>query len=145
MLSSLVKRHNEEQSRLREVQEKRRKEAIQAANQLTQSMVDHLNLGVAQAYLSEKRLDAEMRTLTSNANQFAKQTGQWLTLVDNFNSALKELGHVQSWAKAIESDVKTITTSLEYVYSVRQQESPTTLSGGGGGGPSSASGTGGGS
>jgi len=139
MLSSLVKRHNEEQSRLREVQEKRRKEAIQAANQLTQSMVDHLNLGVAQAYLSEKRLDAEMRTLTSNANQFAKQTGQWLTLVDNFNSALKELGHVQSWAKAIESDVKTITNSLEYVYSVRQQESPTSLSGGG----ASSSGTGG--
>jgi len=141
MLSSLVKRHNEEQSRLREVQEKRRKKAIQAANQLTQSMVDHLNLGVAQAYLSEKRLDAEMRTLTSNANQFAKQTGQWLTLVDNFNSALKELGHVQSWAKAIESDVKTITTSLEYVYSVRQQESPTTLSEGGA--SSSTSGTGG--
>jgi hypothetical protein len=72
---------------------------------------------VAQAYLNEKKLDSEMRTLTTNANQFAKQTQQWLSLVDNFNTALKELGHVQSWAKAIESDVKTITTSLEYAYS----------------------------
>lgn len=43
----------------------------------------------------------------------------WLDFfqIDNFNTALKELGHVQSWAKAIESDVKTITSSLEYVYS----------------------------
>jgi len=57
-----------------------------------------------------------MRTLTTNATQFTKQTQQWLSLIENFNTALKELGHVQSWAKAIESDVKTITTSLEYVY-----------------------------
>jgi hypothetical protein len=67
---------------------------------------------VAQAYLNEKvssvlfiylrvfliselqKLDAEMRALTQNANQFAKQTGAWLSLVDNFNTALKELGHV---------------------------------------------------
>jgi len=71
---------------------------------------------VAQAYINEKKLDSEMRTLTTNAAQFAKQTQQWLTLIENFNTALKELGHVQSWAKAIESDVKTITSCLEYVY-----------------------------
>lgn len=76
----------------------------------------HFFSRVAQAYLNEKKLDSEMRTLTQNAQQFSRQTGQWLSLVDNFNTALKELGHVQSWAKAIESDVKTITTSLEYVY-----------------------------
>jgi len=75
---------------------------------------------VAQAYLNEKKLDSEMRTLSVNASQFAKQTQQWLSLVENFNTALKELGHVQSWAKAIESDVKTITTSLEYAYSTLQ-------------------------
>lgn len=58
-----------------------------------------------------------MRTLTQNATHFAKQTNQWLALIESFNTALKELGHVQSWAKGIESDVKVITTSLEYVYS----------------------------
>ncbi|XP_021957866.1 biogenesis of lysosome-related organelles complex 1 subunit 1 [Folsomia candida] len=123
MLSSLVKKHSEEQQKLREIQEMKRKEAIQAATELTKNLVDHLNVGVAQAYLNEKKLDSEMRTLTQNAQQFSRQTGQWLSLVDNFNTALKELGHVQSWAKAIESDVKTITTSLEYVYATKQ-ESP---------------------
>lgn len=39
---------------------------------------------VAQAYINEKKLDSEMRTLTQNANQFAKQTGAWLSLVMGF-------------------------------------------------------------
>jgi len=45
MLSSMVKKHGEEQGKLREEQEVRRKEALAAANQLTQAMVDHLNIG----------------------------------------------------------------------------------------------------
>lgn len=71
---------------------------------------------MAQAYLNEKKIANEMKTLTSNSAQFAKQTTQWLTLIENFNRALKELGHVQSWAKAIDSDIKTISSCLEYVY-----------------------------
>ncbi|ODN00529.1 Biogenesis of lysosome-related organelles complex 1 subunit 1 [Orchesella cincta] len=132
MLSSLVKKHNDDLAKLREAQENRKKEAMSAATDLTNAMVDHLNVGVAQAYLNEKKLDSEMRTLTTNASQFAKQTQQWLALIDNFNTALKELGHVQSWAKAIESDVKTITSALEYVYK-STQETPRSSAGSGGG------------
>lgn len=45
MLSSLVKKHSEEQQKLREIQEMKRKEAIQAATELTKNLVDHLNVG----------------------------------------------------------------------------------------------------
>ncbi|CAG7831960.1 unnamed protein product [Allacma fusca] len=127
MLSSLVKDHQIKTQALKDEQTRKKKEALAAANSLTQAMVDHLNIGVAQAYINEKRLDAEMRTLTTNAGQFAKQTHQWLTLIENFNTALKELGHVQSWARAIESDVKTITSSLEYVY--KASHDPNSLAG----------------
>jgi len=84
MLSSLVKKHNDDLAKVRESQENRKKEAMNAATALTNAMVDHLNVGVAQAYLNEKKLDSEMRTLTTNASQFAKQTQQWLALIDNF-------------------------------------------------------------
>jgi len=137
MLSSLVKKHNDDLVKLREGQENRKKEAMTAATALTNAMVDHLNVGVAQAYLNEKKLDSEMRALTTNASQFAKQTHQWLALIDNFNTALKELGHVQSWGKAIEGDVRTITSALEYVYK-STQDTPVSSTG-------STSGAGGGS
>lgn len=51
--------------------------------------VDHLNVGVAQAYLNQKRLDLEAKNLNTNANNFNKQTQQWLQLIENFTSSLK--------------------------------------------------------
>lgn len=45
MLGSMVKEHHSKQSKRKQEQEVRRKEAIEASNELTQSLVDHLNVG----------------------------------------------------------------------------------------------------
>ncbi|XP_069683692.1 biogenesis of lysosome-related organelles complex 1 subunit 1 isoform X1 [Periplaneta americana] len=116
MLSSLVKEHQVKQAARKEKQEQKRKEAVAAANNLTQALVDHLNVGVAQAYLNQKRLDAEAKQLHHSATNFAKQTQQWVSLVESFNGALKEIGDAENWARSIESDMRTITSALEYAY-----------------------------
>ncbi|CAH1111823.1 unnamed protein product [Psylliodes chrysocephalus] len=123
MLASMVKEHQTKQILKKELQEVKRKEACTAANDLTQALVDHLNVGVAQAYLNQKKLDAEAKQLHISATNFSKQTQQWLNLVEQFSSALKELGDVENWAKAIEGDVRTITTALEIVYQGSQENS----------------------
>lgn len=74
---------------------------------------------VAQAYLNQKKLDAEAKQLHQSAIVFSKQTSQWLSLIDNFNSALKELGDVENWTRTIENDMCNITTTLEYAYKGR--------------------------
>lgn len=66
--------------------------------------------------MNQKRLDAEAKLLHQSALTFAKQTQQWLSLVDNFNGALKEIGDVENWAKSMENDLKTISSALEYAY-----------------------------
>lgn len=76
---------------------------------------------VAQAYLNQKRLDAEAKQLHSSATNFSKQTQQWLNLVESLSSALKEIGDVENWAKTIEGDVRTISTALETVYKNSQE------------------------
>ncbi|KAJ1160587.1 hypothetical protein NDU88_001083 [Pleurodeles waltl] len=124
MLSRLLKEHQAKQSERRDLQEKRRKEAITAATCLTEALVDHLNVGVAQAYVNQRKLDHEVKTLQIQAAQFAKQTGQWIGMVENFNQALKEIGDVENWARSIEMDMRTIATALEYVY--KGQLQPTT-------------------
>ncbi len=53
MLSSLVREHQQQQAVRRESQEVKRQEAIKASAELTQALVDHLNVGVAQAYLNQ--------------------------------------------------------------------------------------------
>lgn len=61
---------------------------------MSSSKVDHLNVGVAQAYLNQKRLDLEAKNLNTNANNFNKQTQQWLSLIENFTSSLKVCWHL---------------------------------------------------
>ncbi|KAM9672607.1 biogenesis of lysosome-related organelles complex 1 subunit 1 isoform 2-T2 [Trichechus inunguis] len=113
MLSRLLKEHQAKQNERKELQEKRRREAITAATCLTEALVDHLNVGVAQAYMNQRKLDHEVKTLQVQAAQFAKQTGQWIGMVENFNQALKEIGDVENWARSIELDMRTIATALD--------------------------------
>jgi len=125
MLSSLVKEHSQRQAVRREHQETLRQNANKASADLTQALVDHLNVGVAQAYLNQKRLDAEAKQLHTNATDFAKQTQNWLNLVKTFNSTLKDLGDVKNWAKAIEDDMRTVSSTLEYTYKVNREANST--------------------
>lgn len=51
--------------------------------------------------MNQRKLDHEVKTLQVQAAQFAKQTGQWIGMVENFNQALK-VGHtpdinITSW------------------------------------------------
>ncbi|MEQ2221571.1 hypothetical protein ILYODFUR_017243 [Ilyodon furcidens] len=113
MLSRLLKEHQAKQNERKDLQEKRRRDAIAAATCLTEALVDHLNVGVAQAYVNQRKLDHEVKTLQVQASQFSKQTAQWINMVEGFNQALKEIGDVENWARSIEMDMRTIATALD--------------------------------
>ena len=44
-------------------------------------------------------------------------------MIDNFNHTLKELGDVENWARAIETDMIAIASALEYAYKGKFLES----------------------
>ena len=68
----------------------------------------------------QRKIDHEARLLQANASKFGKQTAQWIKLVDQFNSALKEIGDVRNWAATIEADLVHVCEVLERV----QREQP---------------------
>ncbi|XKL65745.1 hypothetical protein PGB90_009165 [Kerria lacca] len=122
MLSRLLKEHHVKQAARKEKQENKRKEAIAAANDITQALVEHLNLGVAQAYLNQKKIEEEVKQLHYNMSQFSKQTQQWVTLIEGFNGALKQIGDLENWSRIMENDMKFISEVLEHTYNDLQEK-----------------------
>ena len=44
---------------------------------------------VSEAFVNQKRIDAKIKQLNQNTNNFINQTQQWVNLLENFNTALK--------------------------------------------------------
>lgn len=116
MLTSMLKEHQKAQSAHKEMVEKKKAVAVTATNALVTAMVDRLNNRVGRAYQNQKKLDAETKHLQQNAQNFARQTQQWLKLVDDFNVALKEIGDVENWARSMHEEMKIVTQTLALAY-----------------------------
>uniref|UniRef100_V5I4F7 Putative bioproteinsis of lysosome-related organelles complex 1 subunit n=1 Tax=Ixodes ricinus TaxID=34613 RepID=V5I4F7_IXORI len=93
MLSSLLKEHQQRQAcapgRSRG-KEKRSHSCVQCSH--NRHGRSSKTLGLPRPTCNQKKLDAEVKQLHSNAANFAKQTTNWLHLVDNFNHALEGAG-----------------------------------------------------
>ncbi|KAG0321067.1 biogenesis of lysosome- organelles complex 1 subunit 1 [Podila horticola] len=95
------------------IQERLRKEAIQSAGHFTDALAETLSNRVSQIFVNQKDLEQEAKNLSLQSARYAKQTTQWLALVSQFDSALKELGDVQNWVQVIEKDMEQVTRALE--------------------------------
>jgi len=115
MLAKLVKEHQTKQQQNFQQTEQLRKEAIQSVGVVTNQLMDSVNMGVAHVFANQKKLEEETRKLQAQTAKFAKQTAAWLTLIEGFNNSLKELGDIDNWSKVIETDMKQISATLEYV------------------------------
>ena len=76
----------------------------------------YLSSSVESAYNNQRQLETEAKQLQNNISRLTKQTQQWISMIDSFNHALKELGDVENWARSIETDMVAIASALEYAY-----------------------------
>lgn len=98
------------------LEEKRRVAAVNAAQVVTKTLVGSMNEGVAQIFQTQKQLEGEVRHLQTSLVKYTKLSNQWVTMIDGFNQALKEIGDVENWAQRIEADMRTIAEGLEHVH-----------------------------
>ncbi|KAH7731814.1 biogenesis of lysosome-related organelles complex 1 subunit 1 [Aphelenchoides avenae] len=76
----------------------------------------HSSDRVSYAYSNQKKLDAESKKLEKHAANLLQSTEQWVSQIDSFNQALKEIGDVESWSKAIETDMTIVLNTLQEVH-----------------------------
>ncbi|KAG9296857.1 hypothetical protein G9A89_006812 [Geosiphon pyriformis] len=116
MLARLIRDHTQKQQNVRKHNEQLRKEAVQAVNDVSDSLAESLNARVASIFQTQREIEAEARKLATQTTKLTKQTKQWTGMIDGLSAALKELGDVQNWAEVIERDMRDVVMTLEYVH-----------------------------
>eukprot|EP01027_Heterolobosea_sp_BB2_P021711 GEZU01031402.1.p1 GENE.GEZU01031402.1~~GEZU01031402.1.p1 ORF type:complete len:154 (+),score=46.44 GEZU01031402.1:102-563(+) len=127
-LQRILKDHQQRQASLKELNDKKKRVAMESMAIVSRSLVANVNSGVSEIFANQQALEAEAKALQQHAARFAKQTQNWIVLFDQLNTALKELGDVENWSKMIENDVDVICNALEFTANATQskQQSPTT-------------------
>lgn len=121
-LSEVVKEHRARRAQLVADNEQRKKEAVDSVQGTVDATMDSLNQGVATVWHNQQQLEVEAKALQQHVHRFSKQTGKWLTTFNKFSDSLKALGDVQNWARALESDMTFINSSLEQLQHAREQQ-----------------------
>eukprot|EP00656_Telonema_subtile_P025054 TRINITY_DN2718_c0_g1_i1.p1 TRINITY_DN2718_c0_g1~~TRINITY_DN2718_c0_g1_i1.p1 ORF type:complete len:129 (-),score=41.30 TRINITY_DN2718_c0_g1_i1:189-575(-) len=115
MLQELVRQHKAAQVDLLHRNEQRRQAAVQSVGKVTSALLDTVNSGVAEVFMNQEDLEREVKQLQAQSIKLSKSTKNWVGLMNEMSGALKELGHVESWAGALETDMREIATTLQYV------------------------------
>ncbi|KAI9093446.1 GCN5-like 1 [Phlyctochytrium arcticum] len=113
MLSKILKEHQTKQASDKVEVERLGKDASTAVTNLTDCIADTLNVRVASAFKAQRDLEAESKHFQAATSQFIRQSRQWFTIINEFDSALKELGDVKTWSHTIEKDVRDICLTIE--------------------------------
>eukprot|EP00658_Telonema_sp_P-2_P021610 TRINITY_DN1860_c0_g1_i2.p1 TRINITY_DN1860_c0_g1~~TRINITY_DN1860_c0_g1_i2.p1 ORF type:complete len:129 (-),score=28.37 TRINITY_DN1860_c0_g1_i2:346-732(-) len=123
MLQDLVRQHKTAQQDLLERNEQRRQAAVKSVSDVSAALLDSVNSGVAEVFMNQQDLEREVKLLQNQSDKMAKSTKNWVNLMNDMSRSLKELGHVESWASALERDMREIATTLEYVNETNRTDS----------------------
>ncbi|ORY38581.1 GCN5-like 1 [Rhizoclosmatium globosum] len=114
-MDQTVRDHHHQQASARLSRERAKAETSAAFSNLSDVLVETVNLPVAVAFRSQQEIESLEKSVLAESKAFAANTKKWLALVAKLNSSLKELGDVENWANAIENDVSVVVDVLSQV------------------------------
>uniref|UniRef100_A0A0K0F766 Biogenesis of lysosome-related organelles complex 1 subunit 1 n=1 Tax=Strongyloides venezuelensis TaxID=75913 RepID=A0A0K0F766_STRVS len=113
MLSKIVSKHYSNLNVNKEIQERKKNEAIVSAHKFSDTIVKHLNDRVGHAYLNQKKIDIEIKKLEGKCVVLQKQADNWSKMAENFNNTLKELGDIENFNLTIENNIEIVLNTLK--------------------------------
>jgi biogenesis of lysosome-related organelles complex 1 subunit 1 len=113
MLNEIAETHARRVSVLRAERDHLRSEAVSSCERLSDRILYEANSGAEQVYLRQLEIERQSRTLEKASSGLVKESERWVGMYRKFNEALKEVGEVESWAKAIQSDLEEVMLILK--------------------------------
>ncbi|VDD76107.1 unnamed protein product [Mesocestoides corti] len=91
-----------------------KRRALDAITALTSQFAITLNYGVSEAYENQCRLNAEVKKLQRNIQNFVRQVDLWNKQISEISRAIKELGDIETWSQKLNVDMNCYRTVLQY-------------------------------
>ncbi|KAH3758486.1 RT14 protein [Pelomyxa schiedti] len=113
MLGKLVSAHKAAQVPLREQNEKLKKAVMSSVSVVSECLLTDIDTGMSEVVNNQQLLEQECKQLQAATTKLSRQSHQWLSVIEEFNRAMKEIGDIENWAKTIDDDMRLILSTLE--------------------------------
>ncbi|KAJ2810778.1 DNA-directed RNA polymerases I, II, and III subunit RPABC3 [Coemansia furcata] len=115
-LADILRDHQGSQAEHKRASEQLRKDAVRDIGSLCDSATTSLSKQLARVLENQREIEALSRDCAHLVQNHTRSTLKWTKLVDQFSTALKELGDVSNWAHVIERDMLDVAATLELVH-----------------------------
>ncbi|KAJ1924729.1 hypothetical protein IW146_000219 [Coemansia sp. RSA 922] len=116
LLADILRDHQGSQTEHKRTSEQLRKDAVRDIGDLCDSATASLSAQLARVLENQREIESLSRDCAHLVQNHTRSTVKWTKLVDQFSTALKELGDVSNWAHVIERDMLDVAATLELVH-----------------------------
>lgn len=113
MLSKTYNEHKFDNEATRARADELKKEALNSVGGVTNSLVECLNGGVSEVFINQRELNFQVTKLSGQSVIFSRHAQKWVSLCENLNQTLNEIGDIDNWANVMDRDVFVITRTVE--------------------------------
>lgn len=121
LIADMQRAHKHRMGQLKDTAEANFKTASSSASIACQALVDVSNTEVIEIFNAETKIEAQIKEVSTQAEQLHKRMSQWAQLFVKFNRSLKEIGDVQHWTQMIEVDMEETVRILEALSAKKRQ------------------------
>ncbi|KAJ2775540.1 DNA-directed RNA polymerases I, II, and III subunit RPABC3 [Coemansia linderi] len=113
LLADILRDHQSSQAEHKRASDQLRKDAVRDIGDLCDSATASLSDQLTRVLDNQREIESLSRDCAHLVQNHTRSTVKWTKLVDQFSTALKELGDVSNWAHVIERDMLDVAATLE--------------------------------
>ncbi|KAL0229376.1 hypothetical protein GEMRC1_013994 [Eukaryota sp. GEM-RC1] len=122
MLSSILKEHKSEFSKLKAASNEAKHQATGTAVQFSKELHKTNHDQIKTVAEQQQLIDTEVTTLTNAASHFVRHSESWSIHAEKLHDATKNLGDIENWVSAIEWDIQATLRILQNIQNSKRDK-----------------------
>ncbi|CAG9320177.1 unnamed protein product [Blepharisma stoltei] len=112
MFTEITKEYDQRRAELKYRSSQARQELNKLSGSLSTHILNSLNSQVEALHENQKQIEVQTKQFRQESTKLATQTKKWITMYDQLNDALKQVGDIVNWAEIIENDMNQVASAV---------------------------------